>query len=123
MEIEVGEWVRTKKGYIGKVIKIRERIETYKNDREAYLVDWNHKRATYISQIKDIKHSNNIIDLIQEGDYVNGTKVLHIMNGFAKGTMEIELSTHKTIYRNDIKVIKSIVTKEQFKSIEYKLED
>ena len=66
MEIKVGDYVRTKRGYIGKVIKIRERIETYKNNREAYLVDWGGKRATYISQIKDIKHSNNIIDLIEE---------------------------------------------------------
>ena len=63
--IEAGEYVRTKRGYIGKVIKIRERIETYKNDREAYLVDWCGKRATYISQIKDIKHSKNIINLIE----------------------------------------------------------
>lgn len=66
MEIKVGDYVRTKKGYIGKIIKIREKIETYKNDRKAYLVDWSGKKATYISQIKNIKHSPNKINLIEK---------------------------------------------------------
>lgn len=116
MEIEVGEWVRTKKGYIGKVIKIRERIETYKNDREAYLVDWSHKRATYISQIKDIKHSNNKIDLIQKGDYINGEKVTEITKNY--------ITIGKITYAiKDLKGIKKIVTREQFSSVEYVFEE
>jgi len=121
-KIEVGEYVRTKRGYIGKVIKIRERIETYKNDREAYLVDWGGKRATCISQIKDIKHSKNIIDLIEVGDYVNGYFCKRIPN-FNNEMCNFDLNTMEWTPLKNIDIWENIVTKEQFKSIEYRLED
>lgn len=121
-EIKIGEYVRNKKGYIGKVIKIRKRIETYKNDREAYLVDWCGKRATYISQIKDIKHSSNPIDLIEVGDYVNGYKVRATYLDGARHYIKLESKDEKgtRVYDEDIK---SIVTHEQFAQIEYKVEE
>lgn len=62
--------------------------------------------------IKDIKE--NIIDLIEVGDYVNGKYVYKITAGciYFKGYAHENKS---------ILWIQSIVTKEQFKSIEYKV--
>lgn len=62
-----------------------------------------------------IKSSPNIIDLIEVGDYVNGNKVDAKGNKyviFYDGDGDIE------VFENDIK---SIVTKEQFKEMEYRL--
>ena len=62
-----------------------------------------------------IKSSPNIIDLIEVGDYVNGEKVVNIM----KKHEYLEVSDEEiTIDKDDIK---SIVTKEQFKNIEYEV--
>lgn len=121
MEIKVGEYVRTKRGNIGKVIKIRERIETYKNDRKAYLIDWGGKRAIYISQIKDIKHSNNIIDLIEVGDILklkDGEK-WEVQEHQGDGNWiqtEWEVIENEEDFKNKVD---TIVTKEQFSSLEY----
>lgn len=80
------------------------------------------------------KHSKNIIDLIEVGDYVNGYKVLDKQDSIYENSKRI------LIYRNqkeryerwiyiqeyDGKIhtqddIKSIVTKEQFKAVEYEV--
>ena len=69
-EIKAGEYVRTKKGII------------YKADQTYYL---NNnipiKFATFSDRVT--KHSSNIIDLIEEGDYVNGHKILEIHEALA----------------------------------------
>ena len=72
-----------------------------------------------------IKHSPNIIDLIEVGDYVNGNKIncFEIFNNIS-GEQCLNINY---IYTNSliipVKDIKSIVTKEQFKSMEYKVGD
>lgn len=68
-----------------------------------------------------LKASYNIIDLIEEGDYVNGYKVLNVLDFIDNSKM---LSLEK-IYDSNIanEDIKSIVTKEVFKSMEYRLGD
>ena len=111
MEIEVGEWIRTKNGQID----IFE--ETDKNYMFARC-----KRKTYW-KLDIVKHSKNIIDLIEIGDYVNGKKVKHIVmfEGFPDYpklifTDEKKLLPYKTCENEDIK---TICTKEQLKSIEY----
>lgn len=62
--IEVNEYVRTDKGYIFKV------DEEKKNLQIANFLD--------VEYGKMIKHSKQLIDLIEEGDYVNGMEVLDI---------------------------------------------
>lgn len=60
-----------------------------------------------------IKSSPNIIDLIEIGDYVNGEKVTSIQdNWLGFGNYDY--------YRQEYE-IKSIVTKEQFSQMEYKV--
>ena len=62
-----------------------------------------------------IKSSPNIIDLIKVGDFVNGKEVLEIKKfGSFNG-----IKVFGDIYYN--KEIKSIVTKEQFEAIQYKI--
>ena len=62
-----------------------------------------------------IKSSPNIIDLIEVGDYVNGEKVINII----KKHKYLEVSDEEITI--DEKDIKSIVTKEQFESMKYKV--
>lgn len=66
--------------------------------------------------IDDIsKHSKNIIDLIEVGDYVNGEKIDFITN-------QKHLIIRDNINLFDkYKNIKSIVTHKQFESIEYEI--
>ena len=66
---------------------------------------------------KDIaKHSPNIIDLVECGDYVNGSRILDITGDYINAT---EWNCCKSRLE---KTIKSIVTKEAMKSVEYRIE-
>ena len=62
MEIEVGEWVRTKRGTIDKIIKIYAEDTDLKNVVRG-------KNGIYWKE-KIVKHSKNIKDLIEVGDIV-----------------------------------------------------
>lgn len=72
------------------------------------------------------KTSSNIIDLIEVGDYVNGSKVVDVMEDIETGELHLEMTYNYTneekgdctIYNKDIK---TIVTKEQFKAMEYEM--
>lgn len=72
-----------------------------------------------------IKASYNIIDTLEVGDYVNGEYIIQISKTF--GLLFIETTyydevsgeeKHKFIRKEDIK---SIVTKEQFESMSYRI--
>ena len=113
--IEVNEYVRTKDGVIGKVIKVLS--------NRVFL-----NSLGYAMLINDIlKHSKQLIDLIEVGDYVNGREVKHIamFEGFPDYpklifTDKKYLIPGETIENKDIK---TILTKEQMASIEYKVEE
>ena len=70
-----------------------------------------------------VKSSPNIIDLIEAGDYVNGKKVIKIweepFGEFASQTFMI-LDGEETA--PTIRDIKSVVTKEMYSSVEYRVE-
>lgn len=65
-DIEIGDYVRSKNGSIGKVTKIED---------DKYLYE-NKELITFIGNV--VKHSKNIIDLIEVGDFVNGKCVSEI---------------------------------------------
>ena len=72
------------------------------------------------------KASRNIIDLIQVGDYVNGSKVVNINYDLNYNEDIVESITifDYSIEGNDIlhnEQIKSVVTKDQFESMKYSL--
>lgn len=127
MKIKKGDYVRTKDGVIAKITDILEDL-SIDCDRDVYdLDDINNLKMMEIPYCcKDeyiIKTSPNIIDLIEAGDYVNGSLVLAIYNDLCINEKVIEVERtweeeYETIYNNEIK---SIVTKEQFKSMEYKV--
>lgn len=115
--MEIGEYIRTPKGLIGKVLE----KSFFGNTR--YLIKWDIAKAYYITKIKNIKHSKNIVDLIEVGDYVNGHKVVKIKHPVLQDKLEVESEAFKGEYFIDIKDIKSIVPKEQFANMEYKINE
>ena len=121
--IEVGEYVRTKRGYIAKLeyTDIQPNKKYYFFDETIYY-DWG--EAIDFLEEEEIEryiktHSKNIINLIEVGDYVNGYKVDDIENGkliIGDTTQVVE----QIVENNEIK---NIVTKEQFNSVMYKVGD
>lgn len=103
MKLEEGMYVRTSKG------KIRKFEGNNSMARVPFM----------------IKCSYNIIDLIEEGDYVNGKYVYE--NGFDfSGKRCLHMRSSATyacevfLYEEDIK---DIVTKEQFESMKYEVKE
>lgn len=121
-DIKVGEYVRTDKGNIGKVYEIRlgkskDVKDLYFNIYKLDIGLW-----TELSYIK--KHSFNIIDLIEEGDYVNGYKILDLEKKEDRIMIcVLKLRSKEHWITIDIQDIKSIVTKEQFNREKYILEE
>lgn len=114
-EIEVGDYVRTISGLIRKV-------KTIYGEEDRKQRTFSLKKETLINgniKIFDIvKHSKNIIDLIEVGDYVNGERMDIVdkdENGHVYYLQNIELPS--------VNKIESIVTKEQFANMEYRLEE
>lgn len=68
-----------------------------------------------------IKSSSNIIDLIEVGDYVNGV-LINDIDIYPSGKV-VGYRNSEDLWEYDFKnnEIKSIVTKEQFKDIQYKV--
>lgn len=75
-----------------------------------------------------IKSSPNILDLIEVGDYVNGSKIIELATNIDGKVLYLETDItefdnvyacgHINIYEKDIK---SIVTSEQFSQMEYRI--
>ena len=110
-KLEPNMYVRTLFG-IKKIDHIDNKKTVWK-----YLYKINDDNEFYALSDNDvIKASHNIIDLIEVGDYVNGEKVILKNEGY------IKVGTGRDyIVVNNEKFIKSIVTKEQFSSMEYRL--
>ncbi len=106
--MNIGDYVRTKKGIIGKI----KAIDNQTDLEDLYLV----KRKWYYKE-DIIKSSPNIIRLLKEGDYINGYPIQFTLND----KEVIYNENHPHTLNCLAKDIKSIVTKEQFESIEYKV--
>lgn len=124
--MKIGDYVRTKKGIIDKII-----IEYNGHCADA---NCNCKHVScekdYYDEDEIINSSPNIIDLIEVGDYVNGYKVIELATNIDGKILYLETDITEfdnvyacgniNIYEKDIK---SIVTKEQFESMEYKVKE
>ena len=108
-KLEPNMYVRTKWGYICKIININDfREPSMKYGVEAsYLKD-----IMFIGDDDILKTSHNIIDIVQVGDYVNGYEVTSKDQFLGFGNHDWYMLDNE---------IKSIVTKEQFESMEYRL--
>lgn len=115
MKLEVGMYVRTKIGKIAKIINKYDNSGSLHKENFVWVLDDTSLLALHSQKV--VKASNNIIDLIEVGDYVNGSKV----NRIEKDYIVInEMWTGRELLINEN--IKSIVTKEAFKSAEYRVE-
>ena len=110
MEFEVGEYIRTPYHSIEKIKRISKENgwTCVTTNRDAYDLKWlkNNK----------VKHSKNIIDLIKVGDYVNGYTVIDVYEYYI---CVCDFGKSEDLREEDIK---SIVTREQFDRMEYKVE-
>lgn len=116
--IEVGEYVRINNDFrlialgIGKVITINQDTIYVKNNFE----------LPFAFKLENIaKHSKNLIDLIEIGDYVNGNEVIDKYL-FAGEKTVLETTGNETnakcLCENDIR---TILTHEQYEQNCYKL--
>lgn len=117
MELKVGMYVRTEKGIIFKYYPCKN--TEYDEESNIYHEwdDWGEYDDYYIIT----KASENIIGLIQIGDYVNGRKVDKI--AFVDGKYYIKTKVSNTGNYDYLPehLIKDIVTKEQFESMKYEV--
>ena len=112
MGIKVGEYVRVKNDGIGKVVNIN-----IHNDKIVYY-EVDNGNIFNSSPECITKHSPNIIDLIEEGDYVNGCRVVNIITNDGK---KIGVAVDSGVWAFDACEIKTIVTHGQMREMEYKV--
>ena len=104
MKIEVGEYVRTNTGKFDKVI-----------NNNYYMPQYIECEKSIVNKENIAKHSKNIIDLLQEGDFANGYKIIRInykdkwiviqnINKFGENGKKVLLENE----------IETILTKEQY---------
>ena len=100
--IEVGDYVRTKeKGYIGRILSIDECNEWIETTLE----------KEYTHHIDEFKIKPKIIDLIEEGDYVNGELITD--------KWDTRVSSIRSNFSEED--IKTILTKESYMANCYKV--
>lgn len=122
MKLEVGQFARLKSGYICKIININD----FREPNMKYGVEANYlKDVMFIGDDDVVKTSYNIIDILEEGDYVNGQKIyydeeldfLYVQSFDGDGEFYQESITKQSFIDN----IKSVVTKEQIEQMAYKV--
>ena len=125
--IEEGEYVRTKRG-IAKVLEVKTvKTKMYGKHDVAYLID--KCPRMYITETEFIKHSKNIIDLIEVGDILE----IELSEEFVEkedkkiltqiGEVYTKETLQKDIDNGIITKILTILTKEQYMQNCYKLVD
>lgn len=129
MKLEGGMYVRTKVG-IFKIRKITKDLAYWKHEKRVIELDrnipkYNYRFSFYKDEIifKGAKFKDNIIDLIEVGDYVNGELVTFISSNPKNnqyGKPRIILNNSYSLF-GKYEEINSIVTKEQFKSMKYEV--
>lgn len=122
MKLEVGMYVRLVDDVedivvINKIANVFETTILTENDGSIYQGEYTKENV--------IKASYNIIDLIEVGDYVNGKKIVDVgclTNGPREGTKVIDYYiTPSAVSYLENEDIKSVVTKEQFENMEYRI--
>ena len=118
-EIKVGEYVRTKRGYIAKFKQYLENTGTYMFDNVIQDIDGDKYKCISENELKKVmlKHSKNIKDLVQAGDYVNGQEVIEVREQNGK----IYLMTGYVPQRYIKDDIKLILTKEMYEQNLFKV--
>lgn len=122
-EIELGEWIRNKDGYIDKVKKIIDKDEKMV---DTYYCCESTMASSHRKQI--VKHSKEKINLIKEGDYVNGHLIVKIRVDPFNNKKQLFTEHWEYNWQGDGTLlvfydedIKTILTKEQYEENCYKV--
>lgn len=124
-ELKEGLYIRTKDKNNSQYI--RKIVDLPKDTRNgSIVVDKYIHNVKWVSKKNVLKTSENIIDLIEVGDYVNGKKVVFIDEYDRVAVDENDIKTRDVEGRYEFLAIKkedikSIVTKEQFNSMKYEV--
>ena len=117
MKLEEGMYVRTNLGNIGKIVEeyTHQNYKVSYPEPQEWVLNTGYvlNEALMYNNEDIIKASYNIIDLIEVGDYVNGYEVTSKDQFLGFGNHDWYMLDNE---------IKSIVTKEQFESMSYKVE-
>ena len=115
-EIEVGEYVRTKDGIIAQIESIDYEDKVYEFDSAIYTNVFGFTSMSLgnneMFQKIIVKHSKQLINLIEVGDYVNGKEVIEIRKINEKKYLITSYCPQDYIKTN----IKRILTKEQIEA-------
>lgn len=121
--IEVGEYVRTK----NKGIKRIDRIDNNKTvNKYLYFTgieDFEGKEYKIIKTTDIVKHSKQLIDLIEVGDYVNGKKVIMDLKQSKEWYKAKDDFVTCKDYTFSNEEIVTIITKEQYEANCYKVKE
>ena len=117
-EIKVGEYVRTRNNGIKRIDTIFENKTINRYGYECGS-DWDGKWYSYVKTTDIVKHSENIIDLIEVNDIVKVLDIDWIRILKRDNEEEIEMFKEE-LEENNYKLL-SIVTHEQFEQVEYKI--
>lgn len=122
MKIEAGMYFRA----YGKIDKVRNIVRRSSLYEDSGIYGERYGKFIIGSKVIDeVPHSNNIIDLIEVGDYVNGIKITLINEpSLANCNKRIVYAEDKKGYLIEMfsnSDIKSILTHEQFESMKYEV--
>ena len=122
-DLKVGQYVRfkDKRGntYIRNIKEVCN--EQPHKSWGAIIIDKNANNVPYVSLKNIIKASYNIIDILEVGDYVNGCYIQEIKSlkdNVMVCMLDSDYEFVSTITKNEIE---TIVTKEQFEQMAYKV--
>ena len=125
--LKIGEYTRIN----GKIGKVKDIVLNSNNYEDSGIYLENEKFILGKEEIYKLKSSYNIIDLIEVGDYVNGSEVLNFENKYIEekdkficyGVITENCYLENTNSFIIEKKIKNILTKEQYENNCYKVED
>lgn len=116
-KIIVNEYVRTRAGFIYKITNIDKNGVIYLDKKQSVVSKQELEDYT-------VKYSKQLIDLVEVGDYVNGYRVINVINAKpcpSGKCVDIDSSMNSsecTLWEEDIK---TILTKEQYMANCYKV--
>ena len=112
MKLEVGQFVRTKDGYISQ-------YKYYDTTNMGKLLCIPLSNGTFANIEDIVKASYDIIDILEVGDYVNGVEVINIDDEWITMS-DMQVPILKSIANG---LIKSVITHEQMEQMAYKVEE
>lgn len=116
--MNIGDYVRTKNGYIGQIYNINDCREP----NMMYCLDMHWKDFIFIGK-DDFKSSPNIIDLIEVGDYVNGCYVKEIFINDDEKLLFVDCDSEQlSVIGDGLITICEVLTREQYENNCYRVE-